>query len=384
MFLLLLISFISTLVGIYQRFIKKYIYRPHVFPSNPIVIWFYGWLIRKGFLVAFPTETVFGMGANGLDEKAVTKIYDIKQRPGNNPVILHINGIDDVFKYNLVIITPYEEKILRCLAMAFWDGPATFVMKANPNVVPSNVRAGGDFVSFRSPSHPDAKRLIKAAGCPIAAPSANKYGYVSPTEASDVQGDYKNDGKCLFILDEKTPMIDKDGIESAIFKIVGNNITILRSGRIGENDVFTSLAKAGFNMEQIEISYFIRVLEEGDIATIAEAPGQHYRHYSPNTLTFRSLVAPTFAQRTHRDLSKYVIIASNDEYADEKCLKYISLGKTITETARNLYKSMREADALKSDGIIISISSAVDNVGGLKRALEEKIDRATEKRVVAL
>lgn len=384
MFLLLLISFISILYGIYHSLIKKYLYRPHILPSNPIVIWFYGWLIRKGFLVAFPTETVYGMGANGLDSNAVSKIYDIKQRPSNNPVILHINGIDDVFKYNLVIITPNEEKILRCLAMAFWDGPATFVMKANTNVVPTNVRAGGDFVSFRSPSHPDAKGLILAAGCPIAAPSANKYGYVSPTQSSDVQGDYLNDGRCLFILDEKTPMIDKDGIESAIFKIVGNTITILRSGRIGENDVFTTLAKAGFNMEHIEISYYIRVIEEGDTSSIAEAPGQHYRHYSPNTLTFRSSVAPTFDDKTHRDLSKYVIIASNEEYAGEKCLKYISLGKTITETARNLYKSMREADKLQSDGIIISISSAIDNVGGLKRALEEKIDRATEKRVILI
>jgi L-threonylcarbamoyladenylate synthase len=377
-------SFISTLVGIYLRFIKKYIYRPHVLPSNPIVIWFCGRLIRKGFLVAFPTETVVGMGANGLDSNAVSKIYDIKQRPSNNPVILHINGIEQVFEYNLVIITSQEEKILRCLAQAFWDGPATFVMKANTNVVPLNVRAGGDYVSFRSPSHPDAKRLIKSARCPIAAPSANKYGYVSPTQSSDVQGDYQNDGRCLFILDEKTPMLDKDGIESAIFKIVGNTITILRSGRIGEREVFTALAKAGFNMDQIVITYFIRVIEEGDTTTVAEAPGQHYRHYSPETLTFQSSVATTFADRTITDLSKYVIIAANNEHAGEKCLKYISLGKTITDTARNLYKSMREADSLKSDGIIISIAGAEDNVGGLKRALEEKIDRATEKRMIAL
>jgi L-threonylcarbamoyladenylate synthase len=384
MLALLLISFISILYGIYQCFIKKYIYRPHVLPSNPIVIWFYGWLIRNGYLVAFPTETVVGMGANGLDEEAVSKIYDIKQRPSNNPVILHINGIEEVFEYNLVIITSHEEKILRCLAEAFWDGPATFVMKGNPNVVPKNVRAGGDYVSFRSPSHPDAKRLIKASRCPIAAPSANKYGYVSPTQPSDVLGDYQNDGRCLFILDEKTPMLDRDGIESAIFKIVGNTITILRSGRIGEREVFTALAKAGFNMDEIVITYYIRVLEEGDTTTVAEAPGQHYRHYSPNTLTFRSSVAPTFHDKTDRDLSKYVIIAANNEYAGEKCLKYISLGKTITETARNLYKSMREADKLQSDGIIISISSAIDNVGGLKRALEEKIDRATEKRVILI
>lgn len=384
MWILPLITLSSIIIGIYQRFIKKYIYRPHVLPSNPIVIWFCGWLIRKGFLVAFPTETVVGMGANGLDSKAVSKIYDIKQRPSNNPVILHINGIEQVFEYNLTIITSQEEKILRCLAEAFWDGPATFVMRANLDVVPSNVRADGDFVSFRSPSHPDAKRLIIAAGCPIAAPSANKYGYVSPTQASDVQGDYQNDGRCLFILDEKTPMLDKDGIESAIFKIVGNMITILRSGRIGEHEVFTALAKAGFNMDQIVITYFIRVIEEGDTTTIAEAPGQHYRHYSPETLIFQSSIATTMADRTIKDLSNYVIIASNDEHSSEKCLKYISLGKTITETARNLYKSMREADALKSDGIIISIACAEDNVGGLKRALEEKIDRATEKRVISL
>jgi L-threonylcarbamoyladenylate synthase len=384
MYLLLLITISSILFGIYQRFIKKYIYRPHVLPSNPIVIWFCGWLIRNGFLVAFPTETVVGMGANGLDSNAVSKIYDIKQRPSNNPVILHIYGIECVFRYNLVIITSHEEKILRCLAQAFWDGPATFVMKANLDVVPSNVRAGGDFVSFRSPSHPDAKRLIKAARCPIAAPSANKYGYVSPTEVSDVFGDYKNDGRCLFILNEKTPMLDRDGIESAIFKIVGNTITILRSGRIGEREVFSALAKAGFNMDEIVITYFIRVIEEGDTSTIAEAPGQLYRHYSPNTLTFRSSVAPTFADRTTQDLSNYVIIAANDEHIAEKCLKYISLGKTITETARNLYKSMREADTLQSDGIIISIASAENNVGGLKRALEEKIDRATEKRFIQL
>jgi L-threonylcarbamoyladenylate synthase len=375
--LLLIVIYVSILLGIYQKFIKKYIYRPHVLPSNPIVIWFYGWLIRNGFLVAFPTETVVGMGANGLDSNAVSKIYDIKQRPANNPVILHINGIEAVFLYNLVIITPHEEKILRCLAEAFWDGPATFVMRANPDIVPSNVRAGGDFVSFRSPSHPDAKRLIKAARRPIAAPSANKYGYVSPTQSTDVLGDYQNDGRCLFILDEKTPMLDRDGIESAIFKIDGNSITILRSGRIGEHDVFTALAKAGFNMEQIEISYFIRVIEEGDTTTIAEAPGQHYRHYSPKTLTYRSSVVLTHAEKTKQDLSKYVIIASNDEHIGIKCLKYISLGKTVSETARNLYKSMREADALKSDGIIISIASAEDN-------LEEKIDRATEKRFIEL
>ena len=154
-------------------------------------------------MVAFPTETVYGLGANALDEEAVAKIFHAKGRPSNDPLIVHVASLDDV-KLVVAEIPPIVEK----LAAAFWPGPLTLVLPKQAHV-PASVTAGLDSVAVRVPSHPVALALIRASGVPIAAPSANRFGHTSPTTAQHVIDDLN--GRIDMILDGGATSV---GVES--------------------------------------------------------------------------------------------------------------------------------------------------------------------------
>ena len=150
-------------------------------------------LIRAGELVAFPTETVYGLGADGLNREAVAKIFQAKGRPGDNPLILHISALDQITPLIACELSPVAKK----MADAFWPGPLTMIFPKSARV-PENVSAGLSTVAIRFPAHPDAQRLIAAAETPIAAPSANRSGKPSPTTANHVFEDM--DGRIPLIL----------------------------------------------------------------------------------------------------------------------------------------------------------------------------------------
>jgi L-threonylcarbamoyladenylate synthase len=210
-------------------------------------------LLRAGELVAFPTETVYGLGANALDAHAVASIFELKGRPATSPLIVHVSSI--AMARGIVSEWPPEAEDL---AQRYWPGPLTLVLPKSPSI-PDIVTAGLPTVGVRMPSHPIALQLIEAAGVPIAAPSANRFMELSPTTAAHV----------LEAFGERVPVLDggpcQVGIESTVVAIADGIITLLRPGMISLGE-----------MEQVS-----------DVGSGSHpAPGMHARHYSPRTRLF--------------------------------------------------------------------------------------------------
>ena len=215
-------------------------------------------VIRQGGLVAFPTETVYGLGANALDEQAVRRIYEIKRRPWATPLIVHV--ADEAMARSVTAEWP---ALAETLAARFWPGPLTLIVK-KASIVPDLVTAGLHTVGVRMPSHPIALALIRRARVPIAAPSANRFGEISPTTAEHVRAGFGN--SIELILDGGPTRV---GIESTVVSLERKPPTILRPGMVTE----TQLEEATGSAWEREL----------DLPHIEESPGQHVRHYSPRT-----------------------------------------------------------------------------------------------------
>jgi L-threonylcarbamoyladenylate synthase len=215
-------------------------------------------LIRQGGLVAFPTETVYGLGANALDAGAVQRIYEAKERPSSSPLIVHVAD-EEMAKS---ISTEWPE-LAHVLATRFWPGPLTLVVKKS-SVVPYAVTAGLGSVGIRVPAHPVALDLIRRAGVPIAAPSANRFTQISPTTAEHVRTGLG--GRVDVILDGGPTQV---GIESTVASLTREPPAVLRPGMISQTDLETATG----------------VPWVSDIAwrDSRESPGLHPRHYAPRT-----------------------------------------------------------------------------------------------------
>jgi L-threonylcarbamoyladenylate synthase len=215
-------------------------------------------LLRSGGLVAFPTETVYGLGANALDEEAVARIYAAKNRPWASPLIVHV--ADEAMARSVTAEWP---RVARELAKRFWPGPLTFVLK-KAVIVPSLVTAGLDTVGVRIPAHPVALDLIRRAGVPIAAPSANRFSQISPTTAEHVAQGLGPEVE--MIVDSGPTQV---GIESTVISLWRDPPQILRPGMISQT-----------KLESVSGVLFER---EVDVPEIVESPGMHPRHYAPRT-----------------------------------------------------------------------------------------------------
>ncbi len=218
-------------------------------------------LLADGELVAFPTETVYGLGAHAMDHNAVLGIFSAKGRPADNPLIVHIHDrsqLDDICEVNDLAIR---------LMDAFWPGPLTIILPRK-EAVPSSVTAGLDTVAVRMPSHPVALALLKACNLPVAAPSANRSGKPSPTSAKHVFDDM--DGRIPLIIDGGESDV---GLESTVISLVGEKPCILRPGGVTQamlEEVLGPVDLAGS---------ILRPLEKGEKAL---SPGMMYKHYSPD------------------------------------------------------------------------------------------------------
>jgi L-threonylcarbamoyladenylate synthase len=208
-------------------------------------------ILRDGGVVAFPTETVYGLGANALDAEAVQRIYTLKGRPSTSPLIVHVDSIE-MARTLVTDWPPLAEE----LARAHWPGPLTMVLPKQPQI-PDIVTAGLPTVGIRVPAHPIALALIKEAGIPLAAPSANKFTGISPTTAAHVREAFG----------DEIPVIDggpcQVGIESTVVAIEGSTLLLLRPGMIALDS-----------------------LPVGSVGEAHPAPGMHHRHYSPCTPLF--------------------------------------------------------------------------------------------------
>ena len=220
-------------------------------------------ILKAGGLVAFPTETVYGLGGNGLDKEAARKIYAAKGRPSDNPLILHVSKMEEV--YPLVESVPEKAKRLM---ESFWPGPLTLILKKS-KIVPLESTGGLDTVAIRCPDNALTLELIERAGLPVAGPSANLSGSPSPTEASHVYHDLS--GRIEGILDDGAVGI---GVESTILDMSTDRPTLLRPGAITLEDLMEVLGEK----PEIDPTLLGKKMEDG---FIPKAPGMKYRHYAP-------------------------------------------------------------------------------------------------------
>lgn len=309
-------------------------------------------VIRRGGLAAFPTETVYGLGADALNPQAAKKIYTAKGRPSDNPLIVHIAEWEDLFTVAREV--PGEAKRL---ADAFWPGPLTMVMKKNERI-PCETTGGLDTVAVRMPNHPAALSLIRQSGCPIAAPSANTSGRPSPTEAAHVVADLG--GKIPVILDGGPVGI---GIESTIIDLTEKTPVILRPGYITKEMLSQTLGRK---------VVFDSAVIAPDSGKIPKAPGMKYRHYAPRadlivvTGERQKVVSKIneLTDKNHADGRRTGVIATDETKHFYRADQIVSIGARADEDAiaRHLYRILRDFDRGDTQ-IIYSESFATPRIG---------------------
>jgi L-threonylcarbamoyladenylate synthase len=326
-------------------------------------------ILRRGGLVAFPTETVYGLGANALDGIAVERIYQAKRRPANDPLIVHIH---EVSQLDLLAVNIPDSA--RQLAQKFWAGPLTMVLKRAANV-PSNVAHGLDTVAVRMPVHPVAHALIKAAGFPIAAPSANTFTRPSSTSAAHVLEDLN--GRVDLVLDGGAASI---GLESTVIDMTQGEPVVLRPG--------------GILLEQLqEIIPSVR-LSPRFLAMngqqVSSSPGMLTKHYSPRAhlmlfdgpLDVVMIAMADTAQRLVANGKRVGILAVEEEAPQftELGVRIISLGKRddLSQIARVLFGAIRALDAQGVDSILVRSFGQE----GLGAAIWDRLIRAAEGNVI--
>lgn len=311
-------------------------------------------LLAGGQLVAFPTETVYGLGANGLDAEAAGKIFDAKERPRDNPLILHI--ADETLLDELVVHVPAQA---RQLMDAFWPGPLTLVFLAKP-VVPDVVTGGGDTVAIRMPSHPVATAILQKTGLPIAAPSANLSGSPSPTDAAAVLADMK--GKIPLVIDGGETGI---GLESTVVDVTGDIPVLLRPGFVTPED-----------LEGVVGAVRVDPSLEDDTET-PRSPGQKYRHYAPRAQVIlydeiRSMRKK--AERARNNGDNVVIFAFEEDRQEGDYL--LGTKSDLSGMAHSLFRHLRHAD--EQDADIIYAPLVPKQGWGL--AIMNRLEKAAEEK----
>jgi L-threonylcarbamoyladenylate synthase len=300
-------------------------------------------VIRRGGLVAFPTETVYGLGADALNEYAVAKIFDAKKRPKFDPLIVHIADTEWLYK----LADKVDERAER-LIERFWPGPLTLVLRRR-KVVPDIVTAGLDTVAIRMPSHPVAIELIKRSRTPISAPSANLFGYISPTTAEHVERQL-GDSVDIILDGGRCPV----GVESTIISLVGEHPVLLRPG--------------GLPIEEIEkVVGRVKIREKhGRI----EAPGQLKKHYSPKTPV--RIIRSLDEIEPGKDVG--VLLFSKPDFKIEAgVIEILSEDGDLVEAAANLFSAMHRLDM---SGVRIIYAQEVPDVG-LGRAIMDRLRKAS-------
>ena len=321
-------------------------------------------LLSEGKTVIFPTETVYGLGANALDEEAVKKIYEAKGRPSDNPLIVHIYDEDEVNSLAMDI----SEKAKK-LMDEFWPGPLTMIFKKK-DIVPQRTSGGLDTVAIRMPSHPIAREVIKQSGVPIAAPSANISGRPSPTKGEHVCEEMNGrvsgivvGGDCNF------------GLESTVVDMTTEKPMILRPGSVTKEQ-----------MESIIGEVLIDPSIEGKADVMkAKAPGMKYTHYSPNGDVYIvrgeddkviNKINELIEEQESKGLKCGVICKNKniDKYKGE----VIGLGNDLEEIGSNLFNSLIEMDKKNID---IIYSEAFSN-NGVGRAIMNRLMKSAGYKII--
>ncbi|MDT7907302.1 MAG: L-threonylcarbamoyladenylate synthase [Candidatus Calescibacterium sp.] len=283
-------------------------------------------IIKSGGVVAFPTETVYGLGANAYDEQAVKKIFELKGRPQDNPLIVHISKKQDVY----IVAREIPEKA-KVLIGEFWPGPLTLVLPKNPSI-PDIVTAGLDTVAVRMPDHPIALKLIRLSGVPIAAPSANISGKPSATQPEHIK---KYFGEKVFLIEGKV----KIGIESTVLDLTEDVPKILRPGAITKEMIERKIGK-------------VELVEYKKADFIPKSPGLKYRHYTPDAeliLILRKDKMINFIKENRRNWEEkgkkvcvFFFREKPKKFESSPNIKVSISGRSLREFAKNLFKILIE------------------------------------------
>jgi len=324
-------------------------------------------LIEEGKIVAFPTETVYGLGANGLDEEAIMKLFIAKGRPQDNPLILHIHSIDQL----KTLVESIPDVAYKCIDK-FWPGPLTILFKKS-ELVPSSVTAGLDTVAIRMPKNSIALELIRLSDKPIAGPSANLSGKPSPTCAEHVIEDLYS--KVDMIIDGGECIV---GLESTVLDLSGDTPMVLRPGFITLEDLKEIIPN---------ISQDLATIKESD-RIVPKSPGQKYRHYAPKAdmMVFTgeieaivSNIKNSAAENISKGL-KVGIMATDEtiDMYDNEVL--ISVGSRVSQEsiARNLFKIIRLIDE-KGVDIILAEGVPTKFIG---RAIMNRMMKASGGKII--
>ena len=305
-------------------------------------------LLTEDQLVAIPTETVYGLAGNIFSEKAIKSIFSTKKRPFFNPLIVHIPSIASLSD----IVTHVPEKA-KLLAAAFWPGSLTLVLKKS-NKIPDLITAGKDTVAVRVPNHPVTLELLKQLPFPLAAPSANPFGSISPTKPTHVENYFKND--IQMVLDGGSCA---NGIESTIIGFENDEPIIYRLGALPVEDIEAIIGT---------------VLVKNKKEESPDAPGMLARHYAPQTSTL--LVADVAAEVKKHSEKKIGVLVFKSSLNDENITEIIlSREGSLQEAAARLYDAMHELDTKNLD--IIIAERFVEF--GLGKSINDRLQRATFK-----
>ena len=320
-------------------------------------------IIKNGGLVVFPTETVYGIGANGLNSKAVEKIYTAKGRKQDNPLILLISNIEmlDQIAEN---ITNIEAKLMD----AFWPGPLTIVLKRK-TCVPNIVTAGLDTVGVRLTSGEIARKLVEASNCPIAAPSANVSGKPSGTKIEDIFEELKEKVDCII-----DGGMSENGIESTVVRVIDGVPTILRPGKI--------------TLEEIEkIAGKVNITQNEKILS----PGVNYKHYAPNAKCIlvysddnEKMVEKI--QNFAQEKSNVTIVSSEENIQKYKKItdSLINIGSknNLNEISKNIFSILRELDKIKPQPDLVIIEGVKQE--GIGLAIMNRLIKACENNYIEI
>ena len=302
-------------------------------------------VIKEGGLVAFPTETVYGLGANALDEAAVKKVYEAKGRPSDNPMIVHISRASDIGQTTRMLSPDIVNLIDN-----FWPGPLTLIVKSK-DAIPKVTRGGLDTVGVRLPDNEIARELIELSGVPIAAPSANISGRPSPTRVEDVIEDL--DGKVDIILKGEDCRV---GIESTVLDVSGDKLMILRPGFITAEQLEAAVGKEVVYDPTLNIDPREREAN-GEEELIPKAPGMKYKHYAPK--------ADMLIVEGQRDKVKNEVLRLKalNEGLGNKVGVLLFEEQEFIQAAHDFFAKLRDLDHQEVDMIIAGALTDIDGVG---------------------
>ncbi len=336
-----------------------------------------GELLRQGQVVGIPTETVYGLAANALDEQAVSRIFEAKGRPQDNPLIVHISRLEQLEE----LAEDIPPAVYR-MAERFWPGPLTMILK-KAGCIPLRTSAGLDTVGIRMPAHPVARAIIDAAGVPLAAPSANLSGKPSPTTARDVLEDM--DGRVAAVLDGGPCRV---GVESTVVDMTGEYPQVLRPGAITQEMIVRAMGRASTDRATLE-----GLKSDGPV----RSPGMKYRHYAPKApvTLFEGAPEDTFAALLPELKAPCTGVLCFEEYLpairEQRSHLVYSLGYSWdhAEHARRVFSLLRRFDHTRARRILVQCPRTLGaNAGAVNRLRKaagfQSVDCTGGKRVVGI